>query len=265
MLLSQSTQKKINSIKEQKNFKEANPFPHIIIDNFFEEKFADKLSRSFPDYESTFLDNYSNAIEEKKLVNHWNKFTPTCYEALHLLCSDSFVKKINKFVPESKNLRADYGLHGGGIHMHKKGGKLNIHLDYSIHPKLNLQRKLNILIYLTKNWQEKWGGVLGLYSNESSEKPGNLIKQIIPIFNRAIIFDVTANSWHGLPHEIKCPNGITRNSLAVYYLQEIDSKADPNRLKARFYASPWQKNDKTIQELINKRSNLNTSSNVYQK
>ncbi len=264
MLLSETTQKKINCIIEQREFKEAKPYPHIIIDNFFEEKFAEKLSNSFPDYESTFLDNYSNAIEEKKLVNHWNKFTPPCYKALHYLCSESFVKKINKFIPESKNLSADYGLHGGGIHMHKKGGKLNIHLDYSIHPKLNLQRKLNILIYLTRNWQKNWGGELGLYNNESSEKPGNLIKKIIPLFNRAIIFDVTANSWHGLPYEINCPEGITRNSLAVYYLQELDSKADPNRFKARFYASPWQKNDKKIKELINKRSNLNTSSDVYQ-
>jgi len=264
MSLSQTTKEKIDSIEEHDNFNKAIPFPHIIIDNFFENEFAEALSNSFPNYESTFLDNYSNAIEEKKLVNHWNKFNPHCYEALHLLCSESFVQKINKFIPESRNLRADYGLHGGGIHMHKKGGKLNVHLDYSIHPKLNLQRKLNILIYLTKDWQKNWGGGLGLYDNQSSEKPGSLIKEILPLFNRAVIFDVTANSWHGLPNEINCPIGITRNSLAVYYLQEIDSNADKKRVKAKFFPSPWQKDDKSVQELIKKRSNLNTSSDVYQ-
>ena len=147
--------------------------------------------------------------------------------------------------------------------MHKKGGKLNVHMDYSLHPKLELQRKLNILIYMTKNWDEKWGGSLGLYDNKSEKEPGQLIKKIIPIFNRAVIFDVTKNSWHGLPEKISCPKNITRNSLAVYYLQNPDNSANPRRVKARFAPSPWQEGDKEVLELIEKRSGLESSKSVY--
>ena len=36
--------------------------------------------------------------------------------------------------------------------MHKAGGNLAIHLDYSIHPKMNLQRKLNLILYLEEDY-----------------------------------------------------------------------------------------------------------------
>ena len=76
---------------------------------------------------------------------------------------------------------------------------------------------------------KEWGGSLGLYGNKNPNEPGELIKDIAPNFNRAIIFDVTKNSWHGLPTAITCPLGKTRNSLAVYYLQEPDSTANPKK------------------------------------
>ena len=47
---------------------------------------------------------------------------------------------------QEEELEADYGLHGGGVHMHKTGDYLNVHLDYDIHPKVPMQRKLNIII-----------------------------------------------------------------------------------------------------------------------
>ena len=148
--------------------------------------------------------------------------------------------------------------------MHGPGGKLNVHMDYSIHPKLMLQRKLNLLIYMTPQWNTGWGGSLGLYGNDDETVPGKLIQDISPIFNRAVLFDVTKNSWHGLPSPIKCPEGITRNSLAVYYLQEPDGSANPSRVKARFAPAPWQTEDKNVLELIEKRSGIVSSRNVYE-
>ena len=113
-------------------------------------------------------------------------------------------------------LFADSGLNGGGWHIHKQGGKLNTHLDYSLHPKLKLERKLNLIVYLNPDWNAEWGGALGFWGNESSSKPGELVKEIPPKFNRAVIFDTTVNSWHGLPDPLRCPEGQSRKSLAVY-------------------------------------------------
>ena len=151
---------------------------------------------------------------------------------------------------------------GGGWHIHKNGGILNPHLDYSLHPKLRLQRKLNLIIYLSKEWDETWGGGLGLWNSSSVKKPGKIAKKIIPKFNRAVIFDTTQNSWHGLPDPIKCPEPFARKSIAVYYLCDPPKNVD-NRGKAFFAPTQEQENDQEVLELIKKRSSINSAHKVY--
>ena len=204
----------------------ADPYPYLVIDDFFDTDLAIQISSEYPTYDESFLDGYSNAIEDKKLLNHWNKFGPYTYKAFMYLCSNTFVNLLQAIAIDASPLYADIGLHGGGLHLHSRGGKLNTHLDYSLHPKLNLQRKLNLLVYLTPQWQPQWGGALGLYGNSSDERPGDVRQIIQPLFNRAVLFDVTRNSWHGLPHPIDCPVGKTRNSMAIYYLQELNESVN---------------------------------------
>ena len=84
-----------------------------------------------------------------------------------------------------------------------------------------------------------------------------------PEFNRAVVFDVTMNSWHGLPMPINCPDGVSRNSLAIYYLQPPDKTAQPTRKKALFAPSPWQKDDKSVLDLIKRRSQVGSASSTY--
>ena len=263
MILSCSTLSLLSSNDASSSYINASPFPHYVIDNFFEESLAASIASEFPSYDSQFLDAYSNQIEEKKLVNHWNRFGPSTYQAFTYLCSSAFTLALTQFIKSENPLSADYGLNGGGLHMHKNGGKLNVHMDYSIHPKLSLQRKLNILVYMTPEWDEKWGGVLGLYDNQSQEKPGELVEAVVPVFNRAVVFDVTMNSWHGLPMPINCPDGVSRNSLAIYYLQSPDKTAQPSRKKALFAPSPWQKDDKSVLDLIKRRSQVGSASSTY--
>jgi Rps23 Pro-64 3,4-dihydroxylase Tpa1-like proline 4-hydroxylase len=178
------------------------------------------------------------------------------------LNSEIFLKELHALTGIN-SLYADYGLHGGGQHMHGRGGKLNVHLDYSIHPKIDLERKLNLIIYLTPGWRKEWGGELGLWSHDqNSNQPKDVIKKIVPIFNRAVIFDTTQNSWHGLPDPIDCPQEVTRNSLASYYLITPSNTAK-DRHKALFAPTEAQKNDSQVLELIAKRSDLKTAGSVY--
>lgn len=237
------------------------PFNHLIIDNFLTEGVAKEIVNEFPEFESDVWKIYNNAIEIKKLVNHWDKFGKYTYQLFSYLNSREFIDKLEILVGEA--LYADIGLNGGGLHSHKSGGKLNTHLDYSIHPKLELERRLNLLIYVTPNWNDEWGGRLGLWSHKQEEnKPDQLIKSIEPQFNRAVIFDTTQNSWHGLPEPINCPAGICRNSIAVYYLCEPRTKA-ANRGKALFAPSKDQEGDEEILKLIQKRATIDGSKSVY--
>ena len=142
-----------NSLKK---FKGNTPFDHCIVDDFFEASWAERLSNEFVDYQSDKWFVYSNPLEEKKALNNWNTFPPSTYEAFSMLQSNKLVTKLSNAVGEE--LFVDPGLHGGGWHCHGTGGNLNPHLDYSIHPKLGLQRKLNIIIYLSKELMPKEHG-----------------------------------------------------------------------------------------------------------
>jgi hypothetical protein len=159
---------------------------------------------------------------------------------------------------------SDPGLHGGGWHLHGKGGKLNVHLDYDIHPKVKLQRKLNLIVYLNKDWQPEWGGGLELWSHDDATNgPKELVKTVENKFNRAVLFDTTQNSWHGLPENLTCPDGQYRKSIAVYYLQ-IPIRAT-DRQKAVFAPHKEQASDQSVLELIRQRSDINTFRDAYVK
>jgi Rps23 Pro-64 3,4-dihydroxylase Tpa1-like proline 4-hydroxylase len=238
------------------------PFDHCVIDNFFKKKIAVQLESEFPDFDSDKWHEYNNAIEVKRVCNNWNVFPPTTYQVFNYLNSNEFLKILRSVIFQNKELYPDVGLNGGGWHIHKQGGKLNTHLDYSLHPKLGLQRKLNIIIYLNSNWKKEWDGNLGLWSNKSNKKPGKLVKQIEPKFNRAVLFDTTQNSWHGLPNPLKCPKTEFRKSLAVYYLCEPPEKVN-KRGKALFAPTDQQANDKSVIDLIKKRSDVKTASSSY--
>lgn len=147
--------------------------------------------------------------------------------------------------------------------MHGPGGNLNPHFDYSIHPKVGLQRKVNVIIYLSSALKEEHGGHLGLWSHDAAnDAPGDLIKVIQPKFNRAVIFDTTQNSWHGMCCPLTQPEGIFRKSLAVYYLTDPAAGVD-RRQRALFAAREEQRGDKSIEELILRRADINSSSSVY--
>lgn len=249
------------SLREQ--FLEAEPFNHIIIDNFWTDEVAEVLANDYPDYDSSVWHaHYHNAIEDKKACNHWDKFPATTYRAFSYLNSTEFLDIIQAITGQDTVI-PDVGLHGGGWHCHHKGGKLNIHLDYSIHPKLQLERHYNLIVYMTKDWNPDWRGGLELWSNGSTG-PGELITTVENRFNRAVLFDTTQSSWHGLPDDLTCPEGIYRRSMAVYYLTEPAQDADP-RGKALFAPHGDQVNDPAVLELIKQRSNVATAETVYKK
>ena len=246
------------------SFGKNGPFDHCIIDDFFDLEFAKKLESEFPDFDSDLWHVYNNSIEIKKTSNNWNLFPKDTYSAFTYLNSREFVKILEDNVFNSNPLFADDGLNAGGWHIHRSGGKLNTHLDYNIHPKLGLQRKFNIIIYLNSNWKKSWGGELGFWGNETDQHPGKLEKSIHPKFNRAVLFDTTQNSWHGLPEPVKSPKNQFRKSLAIYYLCNPEENTS-ERGKALFYPTNDQKDDPKVLDLIKLRSGIETASSVWRK
>ena len=238
------------------------PFHYCIVDNFFEKDIALKLEKEFPLFDDPLWHQYDNEIEIKKTFNVWNQFPALTYDVFHYLNSPEFVVRLSKLF-DIAPLFSDPGLNGGGWHIHKAGGKLNTHLDYAIHPKLNLKRKLNLLVYLNSEWQSEWGGKLGFWSHDAeNNQPKDLVLEVEPVFNRAVFFDTTMNSWHGVPKPIACPENQYRKALAVYYLTTVSADTDLHK-KALFAPFEDQKNDPKVLELIKKRADIEMASSVY--
>ena len=240
-------------ISEQ--FENAQPFRHCVIDNFWQEDVAEQLLAEFPDYDSpVWHTHYQNPLEDKKTCNHWDKFSPTIYRAFTFLNSNEFVEHI-KTISQKSKIYTDVGLHGGGLHGHHRGGKLNVHLDYNIHPKLKLKRNYNLIVYMTPGWHPEWGGGLELWSHNEDGSPKERVVTLDNQFNRAVLFDTTQYSWHGLPENLTCPETTFRRSFAVYYLTDPEPNADP-RPRALFSPHREQANDPKILELIKQRVSL---------
>lgn len=242
----------INDLKDYEIIHE--PFDHVIVDNFFEPEFADRLEQEFPAFDSPLWYNYDNPLEVKKTTNFWDRFPPATYQAFSHLCSFKFEKILNEKFGTA--VSADIGLNGGGWHIHGRGGKLNVHQDYSMHPKIPYQRKFNIIIYLSKDWNPEWGGGLELWSHDAENNlPKEMVKKYDIVYNRAFIFDTTQDSWHGFPSPLTCPEDQYRKSLAVYYIQKPDQKA-VDRHRALYAPSEEQKGDSEILDLIEKRKEI---------
>ena len=218
------------------------PFWHCVIDDFFEDPIS--LAREFPAKDDPCWFRYDNPLEVKQTCNDWHHFKPETYKAFSNLLSPGFNSMLQRLT--GAEVEPDLGLHGGGLHQHGRGGKLNVHLDYNLHPKLHLQRRLNLIVYLTPGWKPEWGGHLGLYKD-----PDTLVKAVEPKFNRAIIFD-TRGSWHGLPAPLTCPEDVTRNSFAIYYLCEPTTT--DSRSRALFAPTAEQKGNTDVDKLIRQRS-----------
>ena len=249
--------------KLNKEYNDGKPFRHVVIDNFFDDETAMKLSSEFPDFnDPNIWSVYRNPIENKKLTPNWDLFPKETYKAFSLMNTPEFVEKVRR-ITGIDNLEADYGLHGGGWHMTARGGKLNMHKDYSIHPKLGKERRINIIIYMTPDWQEEWNGGLEFWShNEEKNLPKECVTKLYNKFNRAVLFDTADNSWHGLPTELQCPNGVYRKSLAIYYISEPRTNAESHD-RAYFAPTSEQANNQEILDLIKKRSSSKTSSEAY--
>jgi Rps23 Pro-64 3,4-dihydroxylase Tpa1-like proline 4-hydroxylase len=253
----------LNWYELREQFVNAEPFDHVIIDDFWRPEVAEKLVEEFPDYESdTWNAHWQNAIENKKGCNHWDKFPSITYKAFQHLNGFEFTNRM-RHLTDKPDLHMDIGLHGGGWHSHTRNGNLNMHLDYNIHPKLGLQRKINIIIYMTPNWQPEWKGGLELWSHDpETNRPKERVVTVENKFNRAVLFDTTQNSWHGLPSPLLCPEGVVRQSMAAYYVCTPEENAE-QRFKALFAPREDQAGDPEIEELIRRRSNLNTASSAY--
>lgn len=217
--------------QNRERFVNANPFPFIIIDDFFSKEFLNEVLNQFPNLaEQKKTTNYDNKNEVKFANNQYKNFPNNIKKLFDFLNSDFFLNFLQRITNIQEKLIPDLELNGGGLHEIKKGGLLKIHSDFNKHPSLDLDRRLNVLIYLNKDWKEEYGGHLEFWDKEMT----SCREKVLPIFNKMVIFSTTDNSNHGHPDPLNCPDNMSRKSIATYYytkgrpVNEIDKMFSKN-------------------------------------
>ena len=208
-------------------YKNANPFPHIILDNFLTK---DCIENTLKGFKNVNWANYQH-INENKSGNKNKNFDPLLKNTIDALNSKEFLNLLEK-ITGIDSLIPDHDLGSGGVHRSTRGGFLNIHADFTVHPyKKNWHRRVNVLVYLNEIWDQNWGGELELW--EKSMK--KCVQKISPIYNRCVIFNTDYDSFHGHPEPMTCPENVFRKSIALYYYTEAKSnvKAVATNYKSR--------------------------------
>lgn len=190
----------------------AKPFPHIVFDNFFDPALLDRVLEEFPKPGEIRWQRFDNEHEIKLASAAEASFGAVTRLLLYHLNSITFLEFLSK-VTGIDHLIADPGFEGGGLHQIVRGGKLGVHADFNKHRKYNLDRRLNLLLYLNKNWREEYGGHLQLWDRDMTRCEA----KVLPLFNRVMVFGTTDFTYHGHPDPLQCPEGVTRKSLALYY------------------------------------------------
>ena len=212
----------------------AYPYPHTVIDNFMNEQFLNRAVNQLEYVDWGYDDGDGDDLDShqvKKLYSpHKVGMENTMPEHVTNLLNFLNSKEVLTYLEELTgipDLIADPGLYGGGVHRILSGGKLSVHADYNFHPVTKLHRRVNLLLYLNKDWKEEWGGDLQLWNKDMSM----CVKKILPIFNRAVIFNITSDAYHGHPGPLKSPEGIDRLSFALYYFTKerpVEEITDPH-------------------------------------
>lgn len=191
------------------------PYKHLVIDGFFDQKMADLCLETFPELDSPIWEHANDSDIEIKFRSTWESefdIPDGMVDAIRILNSAPFLRAMSKRFGIDKVVPDPY-FTGGGLNVTKPGGLLDVHVDGNYHDATGLNRRLNALVYLNKNWERDWGGEFGVYDEKGEE----CIKSVEPIFNRLVIFDSHDKSFHGLPAPLNFPEGETRKSMLLYY------------------------------------------------
>ncbi len=194
-------------------YRSARPYPHIVLDDFLPAPLAERILAEFPAApmagDKHYAGGYTGAGKRQVAPDDCNAYLRSVFCFFNSAPVLQFLEGLTGI----KGLISDPYFNGGGFHEISAGGRLGIHADFRINEQLALRRRLNMLIYLNKDWDAAYGGDLEIWNRGVSRK----VKSVPPLFNRCVIFNTDADSFHGHPDPLTTPEGVTRRSIALYY------------------------------------------------
>jgi 2OG-Fe(II) oxygenase superfamily len=204
--------------KLRQQFRNARPFPFMVIDNFLVPGAAEEVSRAYPTFEEAraqgFMFNFVN--EQKKIqITEAAKFPSAVKRLNDAISAPQFLTDL-EYITGIPRILADDQLVGGGMHLTGPGGRLDVHVDFNLIEDRKLFRRLNILLYLNQAWDESWGGQIELWDKDVKNRGHSCA----PALNRCLIFETSDISFHGVARVTAPPDAVRQSFAAYYYTHE---------------------------------------------
>lgn len=196
-------------------YRRAVPFPHVVLRSLFDDDLLEQVASEFSAFDAMgtqFVEDQSIKSAESR----WEHFGPATRRLIGELHSQPVLESLSTLTGIADLLPDPY-LFGGGQHQIRRDGYLRVHADFNRHPRVALERRLNLLIYLNRHWDDAWGGQLELWDREMQRA----VVEVAPRFNTTVVFTTTSTSFHGHPTPLRCPEGVTRKSIALYYYTAV--------------------------------------------
>lgn len=219
-------------------FLNADPFPHVVIDEFLTPEFADELLADFPRKDAAY--EKFCIMDDGRIGNNYANSNPAefplSFNVLDKLIKDpSFLSLVSE-ITGIPALQYDPDYIGGGIRESAAGNFLPPHIDFNHHPRTLSHRRLNLLLYLNKDWECAWGGNLQVHKDPRGN-PASLVHSYTPLFNRCLIFETSENSWHAFDR-LTPPHGRARRAFTVYFYTKERPGSDSIKLHNTEYVEP---------------------------
>jgi Rps23 Pro-64 3,4-dihydroxylase Tpa1-like proline 4-hydroxylase len=192
-------------------YQSGKPFHYIGIDDFIPLPILEKVRQEAL---AQLRLEAQHASDQEKLKAAYNPddlpiYTKAVFAALNSLPFIRFLEEMTG-IP---GLIPDPYFKGAGIHRTENTGYLGIHADFNHHVQMNLERRLNVLIYLNPDWKPEYGGSFEVWTDDMKQK----VAGFAPVMNRMCCFSTSSNSYHGNPEPVNHPDGQPRLSIALYY------------------------------------------------
>src|SRR3954462_4193413 len=192
-------------------YRAATPFSHLVFDDLFPDSLLDELVLDFPSADDTGWKLEDKRSQRKQQWNDANRLPPVAASFVAMLQAAPFLSFLERLTG-IEGLIGDPHCHHGGLHQTVDGGFLKVHSDQPLQPALHLQRRVNVIVYLNREWQPEWGSELELWDKEMTR----CCERIVPAWGRMVVFD-TVGANHGHPDPAQSPPGVVRRSVALYY------------------------------------------------
>ncbi|MGO1073279.1 2OG-Fe(II) oxygenase [Lysobacter sp. CA199] len=213
-----------------RQWQQAAPIHYFIVDDLLPVELAMQIRQAFPQTSQMML---RKSLRELKYISaQMDRHAPILEEIIFAFQQPAVVEQV-RAITALRSLYPDEHLYAGGISVMGRGHFLNPHLDNSHDKDRERYRVLNLLYYVSPDWQETNGGNLEVWPDGPDGRPTTIVSR----FNRLAVMVTNQHSWHSvstsLSDELRC-------CVSNYYFSDHPAASDEYFHPTSFRGRPDQ-------------------------